>query len=178
MRELFVLKLVDGYCFALDSFPGINGFLGTRASIMLDVVFLAMFGVLPLMAVGIGLARFRHQYTWHKRVQLTVATLLLLTVAAFEIDMQWISGWRERAEPSPYWPTGVKTSLYVHLVFSISTFFLWMYVVIGALRNTPRPPGPSAYSGRHIFWARIAAIDLVLTAITGWIFYWFAFVAH
>jgi putative membrane protein len=158
-------------------YPGINGFLGSRASVMLDVVFLAMFFVLPVLGIGIGMARFRRQYTWHKRIQLTVAAILLLAVGAFEIDMQFVSGWRERAQPSVYWPTGVKTSLYIHLVFSISTFFLWLYVVVGALRNFPKPPQPSAYSRRHVFWARVAAIDLVLTAITGWTFYWLAFVS-
>jgi putative membrane protein len=168
--------LVDGLSL-LAEFTGIDGFLGSRASIMLDVVFLAMFLVLPVMAVSIGLARFGKQYAWHKRMQLTLAIVLLAAVAAFEIDMQFVSGWRSRAMPSPYWPTGVKTSLYIHLVFSISTFFLWLYVVIGALRSVPNPPAPSPYSGRHIFWARLAAIDLMMTAITGWIFYWLAFVA-
>jgi putative membrane protein len=161
----------------LADFSGINGFLGTRASIMLDVVFLAMFLVLPVLGVSIGLARFRRQYAWHKRIQLILAIVLLLAVAAFEIDMQFISGWQTRAMPSPYWPGTVKTSLYIHLVFSISTFFLWLYVVMGALRNVPQPPAPSSYSGRHIFWARLATIDLLLTAVTGWIFYWLAFAA-
>jgi len=161
--------------FLLAEFAGINGFLGSRASIMLDVVFLAMFGVLPVMAVSIGLARFGKRYAWHKRIQITLAVVLLAAVAAFEIDMQFISGWQTRAMPSPYWPTGVKTSLYIHLVFSISTFFLWLYVVIGALKSVPNPPAPSPYSRRHIFWARLGAIDLTLTAITGWIFYWLAF---
>ncbi len=163
--------------FLAAQFAGINGFLGSRASIMLDVVFLTMFAVLPVMGLSIGLVRFRKKYAWHKRIQLTLALVLLLAVTAFEIDMQFISGWRTRAMPSPYWPVGVHNSLYVHLVFSISTFFLWLYVVIGALRNVPRPPGPSPYSRRHIFWARLAAVDLVLTAITGWIFYLLAFVA-
>jgi len=161
----------------LLAYAGINGFLGTRASLMLDVVFLAMFLVLPVMGLSIGMVRFRKNYLWHKRAQLILAVVLLTAVAAFEIDMQFVSGWRDRAAPSPYWKTGVMTSLDVHLVFSISTFFLWLYVVTGALRNIPRPPGPSSYSRRHTFWARLAAIDLVLTALTGWIFYWLAFVA-
>ena len=38
----------------LAEFHGINGFLGTRASIMLDVVFLAMFLVLPVLAWSIA----------------------------------------------------------------------------------------------------------------------------
>jgi hypothetical protein len=28
-----------------------------------------------------------------------------------------------------------------------------------------------------MFWARLAATDLLLTSITGWTFYWVAFVA-
>lgn len=161
----------------LADYSGIDGFLGTRASIMLDVVFLAMFLVLPVLAWSIGMVKVCRRFLLHKRTNLTIAAVLLAAIVAFEIDMQFVSGWRDRAASSPYWPHGVMTSLYVHLVFSISTAFLWAYVVAGALRNIPVPPGPSPYSRRHIFWARLAAIDLALTAITGWIFYWLAFVA-
>ena len=144
----------------LADYPGINGFLGSRASIMLDVVFLAMFLVLPLVGIGIGLARFRRRYTWHKRMQLTLAAVLLLTVAAFEIDMQWISGWREQAQPSPFWPMGVKSSLYIHLVFSISTFLLWLYVVFGRCETFPNHRSPrrtaagmcSGHASRPSIW--------------------------
>ncbi len=163
--------------FVLGTYSGINGFLGTRASIMLDVVFLAMFLLLPLLAWSIWQVRYRRRYTLHKFTNLSIAAILLVAVLTFEIDMQFISGWRERASASPYWPAGVMASLYVHLVFSISTTLLWIYVVAGALRNIPVPPGPSPYSRRHMFWARLAAIDLALTAITGWIFYCLAFVA-
>ncbi len=162
----------------LGEYSGINGFLGTRASLMLDVVFLAMFLLLPVLAWSIWHVRYRRRYTLHKRTNLTIAAVLLIAVAAFEIDMQFVSGWRDRAAASPYWPRGVTISLCVHLVFSISTTLLWIYVVAGALRNIPVPPGPSSYSRRHMFWARLAAIDLALTAITGWIFYWLAFVAR
>jgi putative membrane protein len=160
---------------ALAQFNGIDGFLGTRASVMLDVVFLAMFLVLPVMGWSIWQVRVRRRYALHKRVQLLVASVLLLAVLVFEVDMRFVSGWKDRAEPSPYWPTGVWTSLYVHLIFSVSTALVWLYVVIGALRNIPKPPRPSPYSPRHKFWAWIAAVDMTLTAITGWIFYWLAF---
>lgn len=162
----------------LAEFPGIDGFLGSRASLMVDVVFLAMFAVLPIMGWSIWQVKIRRRFALHKRVQLTLAVVLLVAVSAFEIDMRFISGWRQRAEISPYWASGVVTmSLCVHLLFSISTFFLWLYVVIGALRNIPNPPARSPYSPRHIPLARLAAIDMALTAITGWMFYWLAFVA-
>ncbi len=128
------------HIFVLGTYSGINGFLGTRASIMLDVVFLAMFLLLPVLAWSIWQVRYRRRYTLHKRTNLTIAAILLIAVLAFEIDMQFISGWRDAQPPSPYWPHGVMTSLYVHLVFSISTTLLWIYVVAGALRNIPVPP--------------------------------------
>jgi len=64
------------------------------------------------------------------------------------------------------------------LCFSISTAVLWVFVVVQAMRKIPDPPGPSEYSSRHEFWARLAAADMLMTAVTGWVFYWMAFVAR
>lgn len=163
------------------SFPGIDGFLGTRASIMLDVVFLAMFLVVPMMAIGIAAARYGKRWEWHRRVQLTLGIVLLVAVAAFEIDMQLVTEWELRAEPSPYftaaekWSCPVGVALLVHLFFAVPTLVLWVYVISSALRHFPRPAAPSAHSARHKFWARIAAAEMTLTAITGWVFYTMAF---
>lgn len=163
-------------------YPGVDGFLGTRASIMLDVVFLAMFAVVPLLAWGVWLAR-RRRWQWHKRVQVTLATILLLAVAAFEIDMQWLTEWEVRAEPSPYFDSAHKWSslagqaLLVHLAFAVPTALVWIYVVAAALRKFPSPPAPSPHSQSHRRWGWIAAIGMMLTATTGLVFYWLGFVA-
>lgn len=144
---------------------------------MLDVVALAMLAVLPVLAWSIWQVR-RGRYLLHKRTQLTLATVLLVAVVAFEADMRFFTDWRARATASPFYGTWVVPSLGIHLIFSVSTALLWTIVVIGALRHMPNPPGPSPYSPRHKFWARLAALDLLLTAVTGWIFYWLAFVAR
>lgn len=161
--------------------PGIDGFLGTRASLMLDIVFLAMFAVIPVMGIAIALARYRRQYKLHKQIQLTLGIVLLAAVVLFEIDMRFVSGWVDRAKASPYFASEgtspVHISLYVHLVFAVTTALLWVYVIVQALRKFASPPVPNAYSATHKFWGRVAAIDMTLTAITGWIFYWLAFVA-
>src|SRR5947207_1895293 len=103
----------------MSDYGGINGFLGTRASLMLDVVFLAMFVVLPALAWSVYLVKVRRNYALHKRVQLTLGTVLLAAVTLFEIDMR-VNGWEPRAVPSPYWAGGtVSTLLNVHLVFAV-----------------------------------------------------------
>jgi putative membrane protein len=181
-------------------YPGIDGFLGTRASIMLDVVFLAMFAVVPVLAWSIWLVRYRRRWELHKRVQLGLLLVLGIAVTLFEIDMRLISGWRERAEPSPYYdsissagpiwdalclqfcgmqrvPGAVFRALAIHLVFAVSTTVLWVFTAVRAVKRFPKPAAPNEYSPRHRLWGRLAAADMVLTAVTGWIFYWLAFVA-
>jgi uncharacterized membrane protein YozB (DUF420 family) len=88
-----------------------------------------------------------------------------------------VSDWRLRAQASPLWPTGVLVALGIHLVFAVSTFVLLVWVVWEALTRFPADPGPGSHGPRHRRMARLAAADLVCTAITGTIFYWLAFVA-
>lgn len=151
-----------------------DGFLGTRASFMLDVVFLAMFAVLPVLGWSIWLVRCRRNYTLHKRVQLGLFAVLLTAVTLFELEMR-AHGWEHLASPGGTPPATVYAILYIHLFFAVSTAVLWIAVIGLALRKFPRPPAPGAHSRTHRRWAWIAAVDLALTALTGWIFYLAAF---
>lgn len=158
-----------------------RGFLPTRGDFMLDFVCVALVAVLPILLFGIYLARYGRQYRRHKQVQIALAVILLVVVLAFEIDVRFFTDWRRLAAPSPYFEPGtwnpVWYSLLVHLGFAVPTLVLWIYVVVQALRNFPRPAAPGAYSAAHRFWARLAASGMAMTAITGWVFYWLAFVA-
>ena len=157
-----------------------NGFLGTRGSFMLDVVFLAMFAIVPLLGWSIYLVRFRRRYALHKKIQIVLATVLIVAVTAFEVDMR-LHGWEHRAEPSPFYHRGtwdaVWISLTIHLMFAIPTLLLWIWVLIAALRRFPQPPLPGPHSRQHRRLGQLAAWGMLFTAVTGWIFYWIAFIA-
>lgn len=176
------------------SYPSIDGFLGARGSLMLDVVFLAMFAVLPILAVSIWLVKRGH-FQAHKRIQVALGIVLLVSVVAFEVDIRLmdfteveyqghsVNGWEIRALESPYFDPAAKwtcvagVSLIIHLFFAVPTAALWVYVIVMALRKFPSPPLPSAYSHSHKFWGWLAALEMTFTALTGWIFYYLAFVA-
>lgn len=164
--------------FSLSCLLAQNGLLPTRGSFMLDFVVVAMFVVLAVMSYSIGLARFRQQFQLHKQIQLILGIVLLVTIVAFEIDLRFITkNWRELAEPSPYFASGwVDRLLWLHLFFAIPTPLLWTWVIVLALRKFDRPPKPNDYSSRHRLLARIAALLMVGTAVTGWAFYVVAFV--
>jgi len=166
---------------------GLDGFLPWRGSLMLDVVFLAMFLVIPAMVWSIRQAK-AGRYTLHKRMQLGLGGVLLVAVGCFELDMQFFTDWRVRAAGwgeragSPYYNAAsdsglVVAALWIHLLFAVSTAVLWVYVIVQALRKYPSPPVPGPYSPSHVRWARIAYWDMILTAVTGWIFYYLAFIA-
>src|SRR5688500_6385782 len=169
--------------FAQQPYAGIDGFLPFgRGSLMLDVVFLAMFVVTPILAISLWLVKRRRDYALHKRLQLAMASVLLVAVLLFEIDIR-VNGWEHRAEPSPYFDSAHKftcpagIALVVHLSFAVPTLLLWIYVVVQALRKFSRPPIPGPHSHSHARTGWLAAIGMFLTAATGWLFYWLAFVA-
>ena len=178
MRPMLSLPLAE-----VAAYPGLDGFLGGRGSLMMDVVVVAMVLVLLIMAASIGLVRYRQAFQLHKRIQLSLGTLLLIAIVAFEVDVQFISAWEERAAPSPYFdeenaitsPVGI--GLVVHLFFAVPTAVLWTFVIVQALRKFPAPTTPSPYSGRHRRWGTLAAIEMLMTTLTGWVFYWLAFMA-
>ena len=168
--------------FADGTLPGINGFLGTRASLMLDVVAVTMLAIVPLLALSVYRVKFARQYALHKKLQLAMATVLLVAVLLFELDIR-VNGWVERAVGSPYfdlqnkWSCPAGIALIVHLCFAVPTLLLWTLVVVQALRKFSQPPQPGPHSRWHARWGMTAAIGMLLTAVTGWIFYWLAFVA-
>lgn len=143
----------------------------------MDVVLVGLLATLPLLALSIHVVRHRRDHLLHKRLQLAIISALLAAIVVFEVDIRLVSDWRVRAAPSPYWPVGVLAALGVHLVFAVSTLVLWTWVAWEAWRRFPSPPAPNAHGPRHRWSARLAALDLLLTAVTGTFFYWLAFVA-
>lgn len=156
---------------------GMQGFLPfSRASFMLDFVVVAMFAMVPTLLWSISLVRRKKNYALHRRVQLILAGVLLVTIVLFEVDVR-LNGWQQYAKASPYFDSWLFPFLYFHLVFAISTTILWVVTVVGALRHFKAPVGPNAYSPRHKILGRLAAIDMCCTALTGVTFHWMAFVA-
>ena len=71
-------------------YPGIDGFLGTRASLMLDVVFVAMFAIIPALAWSVWLVKYRQNYLLHKRIQVG-DTDVRLVANAHDLDLAYLA---------------------------------------------------------------------------------------
>ena len=154
----------------------LDGFIpNSRATLMLDVVTVAMVAILPLLAMSIQLAK-RGLYAQHRKMQLLLAAILGAAVLLFEIDIR-IRGWRHLAQPSPFFGPILFTVLFIHLFFSITTTFLWIGTIYTAGTRFDKNPKPNAFSPKHRRLGKLAAYGMLMTSVTGWLFYYMAFVA-
>ncbi|MFK7766354.1 MAG: DUF420 domain-containing protein [Mariniblastus sp.] len=157
-----------------------NGFLPTRASWMLDFVAIAMLGVFVVLTYSIYLIRYRKKAELHRNIQITTAIVLTLALVAFEIDVRFITNWRELAASSPFFESGVVGWwLFTHLIFAIPTPIIWAVVILSALKkfkNGFEASDPS-FNKVHRISGWVAASFMYMTAATGLIFYYLAFVA-
>jgi hypothetical protein len=70
---------------------GFDGFLGTRASIGMDVVLVGLLATLPVLVLSIAAVRAR-RYAVHKALQLGIVAALLAAIVVFEVDIRLFPG--------------------------------------------------------------------------------------
>jgi putative membrane protein len=158
-----------------------DGFLGYRASLMLDIVVCALVIVVPTLFASLYAVKIRRNYRLHKFLQILLGVVLFMTVGLFEIDMRLHGGivgiLAKRSRPL----TGDELIsfyrlLYVHLFFAISTVVLWTITLSLAVRRIPAPPGPCRHSRLHKRLGWWSVVDITMTSVTGLLVYYYGFV--
>jgi hypothetical protein len=161
-----------------------HGFLGYDASFMLDFVVTSLVALVPVQFVSLWVVKVRKDYVLHRNLQLALGLILLAAVTAFEVDTHVIhGGWENIVNKNADSPRltspqldAVRQVLYIHLVFAVTTPFLWAATIALALKKFPRPPQPGPHSELHKKLGWLSVIDLTLTSVTGIWFYMHTFV--
>lgn len=143
----------------------------------MDAMVLVMAVVVVMLATSVHQVRANRRFGLHQRIQLPLTLGLFATIVLFELDVR-LNGWQERASgvADGTASTADWVALAVHLFFAVLSVVLWLVVVIRASLNFGRFPRPNHHSNWHRRWAPIAAIGMIMTAVTSWIFYVIAFV--
>jgi putative membrane protein len=154
----------------------VDGFLPlSRASFVLDFIAVAMAAVIPVMLISLFQVRQRKNFALHRRLQIILGVVLGLAILVFELDMR-LFGWRQYAEASPYYNTWVMPALFAHLFFAIPTLFLWIFTIFMALRHQIHTH-PGRHRFQHKLFGRLSAYAMLGTTVSGWLFFWLAFMA-
>jgi uncharacterized membrane protein YozB (DUF420 family) len=158
-----------------------TGFLGYRASLMMDVVVCALVVVVPLLIASLYAVKVQRNFTLHRNLQLFLCGALFVVVLLFEVDMRLSGGitglLKNRTTPlteDQY--SFFRNVLIVHLFFSISTVVLWAVTLILAWKRFSNPPLPGEHSRLHKTLGWLSSIDLTLTSVTGLAVYYYGFI--
>lgn len=156
-------------------YPGIEGFLGSRASLAYDVAFLLELAVIPLFIHGLELLLVRKEYQAHKRLMLIVSGMFAVAVGSFAFEF-FSHDWRSLVgEEADAIPRITFMTLTIHLAFLTITAAIWLVLLINALRKIPSPPGPCEFGPTYVFWLVLLGLQLFISTLTGWEFYMLAF---
>ncbi len=161
-----------------------DGFLGYRTSFMLDFVVCALVIIVPVLLYSLWLVKVKRAYAQHKFLQIALGVILLFAVGAFEIDLQIVHGGWENIVQKSYPDEAALAArveesrpyLWLHLLFAVTTPVLWCVTLVLALKRFPSPPTPDKHSRLHKTLGWLSTIDITLTAVTGLLFYYVAFV--
>lgn len=147
-----------------------QGFLGTRADIIIDVV-MTISGFLPALMMFTFYLAAKGKYQLHKNMQLALLLIVTVLVVALEVDVR--SGDLQAAgEMSAYHDTFTLSVLFIiHLIFATTTFVGWIWLVIKSSKIYPT----KFEKFNHKKWGKILFTDVVLTVVTGWIMYLMVF---
>lgn len=149
------------------------GFLGTNAPFMMDLVMVALLVINPALFWSIKQAKLG-RYELHKKVQITLATVLLISVVLFELEIRLANGIVNIIGEEKF-TTTFQSVLYVHIFFSVTTTILWAVVTIKAIKLYTPQGFPDHYVKTHKTMGFLGALDLVLTTITGYAVYYLGF---
>jgi putative membrane protein len=143
-----------------------QGFLGTRADLLMDLVIVALIAVVPIVLYNWHLAR-SGRFARHKTLQISLALLLAVVVGVFEVNLRLQGGIFAATGGSSYAGTATLDFwIYLHTFFAITTLFVWTGLIVMSLRRFPGPPTPGPFSATHRFWGRLGMVWMLVTGVT------------
>ena len=149
-----------------------DGFLGTGAPLAFDLIVVLLAILLPILALSILTARSGRKLL-HRNLQIASTLALGVTVLFFEFEIRRGGGWKTMLASQNLTPgelQNVGRMLLVHLIFATTTPALWTAAIV-----TSSEAWTGERPARHRIIGRLAAADLTLTALTGWTWYYLAF---
>ncbi len=155
-----------------------DGFLGTRADILIDIVTLSFIIILPVLIFSWYQARSKKNYAVHRGIQLYLGISLGVVVAIFEYDLSVSGGIFELTKDSVYANTALLNwTIYIHTAFAIASTLIWTGLIITSLIRFGNPPVPNAFSGKHRFFGRAGMVSMIMAGVTSPPLYYFGFIA-
>lgn len=146
-----------------------DGFLGTRAGLLIDVA-LIYFVLAPFLVFGsIRIGRHGGHKT-HRNLQAGLFGLMIVCVLTLEVSIR-SGGTMEALSKSVFSGTNTLTAVFVfHLLVAVSTFVSWLTLAILSWKRFGDVL-PGVFSRTHKLVGKTTFVGLCLSSLTGTMLY-------
>jgi putative membrane protein len=151
-----------------------NGFLGTRADLVIDLV-VVLFAVLPFALMATIRLASKRRFQTHRTLQILLFSCAFLVTLALEVDLRMTDLLVITKQRPMYGSMLTKTIFLVHVVIAVLTFLSWLTLLLRSKRRF-RQNLPGEFSRQHRLWGQIVLVGVTLTSITGITLYVVVFV--
>lgn len=153
-----------------------RGFLGTRADLLMDVVFVSTLATPFILLWAIRLAK-QQQLEQHRLVQTLLLVVLLIAVTLFEVDVRLSGGSGSLMKGSSYAGTGLLRGITLaHVLANVVTFFTWLVLVVKSRRRF-KTELPGGFTPSHRRLGRFVFGGTVFGALSAVVMYGLGFIA-
>ena len=153
-----------------------QGFLGTRADLLVDVVFVVNV-IAPIWAGFAAWLARKREHRRHMKLQLILWATLFVCVLLLEGNIRLSGGSGSLVSGSPYEGTTLlRTVFLLHIGPAVLTYVLWLYLVVASFRRW-HVALPGGFSGRHKKLGKLVILGLVWVAASAAAVYWLGFAA-
>ena len=144
-----------------------NGFLGTRADLLMDVILIAVLAVPPLLLYSFSKVQ-RQKHSTHARMQWGLFLTVLIAVILFETNIRLSGGSGALLKDSSLAQTGYfKILLFIHITVAVITYGTWgtWLLISGKKWNLKELPG--GFSVNHRKVGKLIFTGACFTSISG-----------
>ena len=152
------------------------GFLGTRASFLMDVILVAVDLVPFILVYSISLVK-KKNYQAHRAIQFITLTVVVIAVALFEFDIRLSPQPTVLAEANSWYEDSrFKIFLWLHIICASFTYMTWAGLAYKSNKMFLKTL-PGSFSKAHKKIGKLIFLGACYTALSGSVIYYLLFVA-
>ena len=153
-----------------------SGFLGTRATFLIDTII----SFLVLLPIIIMISIFLAKINYIKITQSIQISLLLITIGAlalFTYSVYYVYGFDSLLQQSSVGAKEAFIVLILDVITVVITILIWLLTTVYALNDIKRRALPGVYSEPHKRAGKRVLLAMVMMSFTSLSIYWVLYIA-
>ena len=152
-----------------------DGFLGTRATFMIDII-ISFLVVLPII-IMISISLAKRDFKINQFIQIFLLITTIGALALFAYSVHYVEGFESLIQQSGVGAKEAFVVLIVHVTMVVITILIWFLTLFHAINDGRRRALPGVYSESHKRAGRRVLFGIIIMAITSISIYWILYIA-